>query len=69
MMYKALLIVLPMYFFAMSNQFTSANLFDSLSESTVSPQVVFMGLITLLPPIVYGALDLEYDKEALLKNA
>lgn len=27
-----------------------------------------MGLVTLLPPIVYGALDLEYDKEALLMN-
>ena len=68
MIYKALMITMPTFFFAMYNQFSGANLFDSLSTSFVSAQVVYTAAITLLPPIVYGILDLEYDKEALLKN-
>jgi magnesium-transporting ATPase (P-type) len=64
--YKALLFTLPIFLFGMIAQFNGVELFNLVNDY-IGPRVT-MTLVTVLPAILYGMIDTEYERETLLKN-
>ena len=64
--YKAFLLALPIFLFGLISEFNGVDLYQ-LYNNYVGPRVA-MCLITLLPPILFGILDTEYERDTLLRN-
>lgn len=66
MIYKALLFTLPVFLFGMIAEFNGVELFNLVNDY-IGPRVT-MTLVTVLPAILYGVIDTEYERETLLRN-